>query len=230
MAPRFALFAWFAAAMLLGPGSCGSFGHGPRCTSSPNGRARGAAILASRRRAHAEPNRSIRSCSGSTCTRATCWSNSTRAARNCVCAKKSRDCRHRAAHRFASEARIGVARAERRATTSSRRPKPPQAAQPGLAQEAPAAVEFARDHERRLREESAVGGVAQIEALRARTETQKLVASREALRLGSAAPRDGSANACASASGADRRPEAIDVSLQGDAATIQATIARLGRT
>ncbi|HEV7392587.1 MAG TPA: HlyD family efflux transporter periplasmic adaptor subunit, partial [Burkholderiales bacterium] len=44
-----------------------------------------------------------------------------------------------------------------------------------------AAVDFARDNERRLKEESSFGSVAQIEALRARSETQKLAATSDAL-------------------------------------------------
>lgn len=47
--------------------------------------------------------------------------------------------------------------------------------------EASAAVEFARDNERRLQEESKFGSVAKMEAWRARAEAQKLSASREAL-------------------------------------------------
>lgn len=47
--------------------------------------------------------------------------------------------------------------------------------------EAVAAVDFAKDNERRLRDESRVGGVSQLEALRAGAEVQKLSAVRDAL-------------------------------------------------
>ena len=95
------------------------------------------------------------------------------------------------------------------------------------AKEAAAAVEFAQDHERRLREESAVGGVAQIEALRARTETQKLIASREAL---SSEVRRLETDAQTRVHQHQAQIEDLKrsiVSLQGDAATTKATIARL---
>lgn len=47
--------------------------------------------------------------------------------------------------------------------------------------EAAAAASFARDNERRLREEAEVGGVARMEAMRALSEFQKLTATRDAL-------------------------------------------------
>lgn len=47
--------------------------------------------------------------------------------------------------------------------------------------EATAAASFARDNERRLREEAEVGGVARMEAMRALSEFQKLTATRDAL-------------------------------------------------
>ena len=48
-------------------------------------------------------------------------------------------------------------------------------------QEASAAVAWATEQERRLREESASGGVAQVEALQAAAELRKLTAARDAL-------------------------------------------------
>lgn len=47
--------------------------------------------------------------------------------------------------------------------------------------EATAAASFARDNERRLREEAEAGGVARMEAMRALSEFQKLTATRDAL-------------------------------------------------
>lgn len=47
--------------------------------------------------------------------------------------------------------------------------------------EAAAAVDFAKENERRLQAEAEAGGVAKVEALRAQSETQKLSATRDAL-------------------------------------------------
>ena len=47
--------------------------------------------------------------------------------------------------------------------------------------EATAALEYAKDSERRLQEESAAGSVAQVDALRATSEAQKIAATRDAL-------------------------------------------------
>jgi membrane fusion protein, adhesin transport system len=47
--------------------------------------------------------------------------------------------------------------------------------------EANSALEFSKDNEFRLKEESALGGVAQIDALRASSETKKIAAGRDAL-------------------------------------------------
>jgi membrane fusion protein, adhesin transport system len=47
--------------------------------------------------------------------------------------------------------------------------------------EATAALDFAKDSERRLKEESAAGTVAQVDALRASSEAQKIAATRDAL-------------------------------------------------
>jgi adhesin transport system membrane fusion protein len=93
--------------------------------------------------------------------------------------------------------------------------------------EAAAAVEFAREHERRLREESAIGGVAQIEALRAEAETAKLAASREAL---AAEQRRLGTEAQARAFQAEAQVEALRrtiLSMQGEAQAAESTIARL---
>ena len=93
--------------------------------------------------------------------------------------------------------------------------------------EATAAGEFARDNERRLREESAVGGVAQVEAVRARTEVLKLGAARDAL---AADGRRQDLEAQAHALQQQAQLEALRrsvLSLEGESAALQATVARL---
>jgi membrane fusion protein (multidrug efflux system) len=95
------------------------------------------------------------------------------------------------------------------------------------AKEASAAVDFAKDNERRLKEESSFGSVAQIEALRARSETQKLTATGEA--LSSEVKR---LEMDAQTRGHQREAQIENmkrsvVSLEGELATTQATIARL---
>jgi membrane fusion protein, adhesin transport system len=93
--------------------------------------------------------------------------------------------------------------------------------------EAQSAVEFAKDNARRLKEESSAGGVAQIEAARALNEAQKLSASSEASasevrRLESDAQTRSSQNQAQI-----QNLRSALVSLEGDMATIRATIARL---
>ena len=93
--------------------------------------------------------------------------------------------------------------------------------------EAAAGVEFARDNERRLREESAVGGVAQIEAARAHSEALKLGASQDAL---AAESRRLATEAQARAFQQEAQVESLRrsvLSLQGEAASSEATIVRL---
>ena len=93
--------------------------------------------------------------------------------------------------------------------------------------EATAAGEFARDNERRLREESAVGGVAQVEAVRAHTEVLKLGAARDAL---AADGRRQDLEAQAHALQQQAQLEALRrsvLSLEGESAALQATVARL---
>jgi membrane fusion protein (multidrug efflux system) len=93
--------------------------------------------------------------------------------------------------------------------------------------EALAGVEFAKDNARRLKEESNFGSVAQIEALRALSEAQKLSASSDALasdirRLES----DSQTRAHQNQAQIQGLNSAV-VSLEGEMGTIQATIARL---
>jgi membrane fusion protein (multidrug efflux system) len=93
--------------------------------------------------------------------------------------------------------------------------------------EAAAAVEFARDNERRLKEESKFGGVAQIEALRAGAETQKLAATSEAL---TAEVKRLEIDAQSRAHQREAQIEDLRrtiVSLEGDLTTTHATIDRL---
>ncbi|MDB5862521.1 MAG: putative secretion protein [Betaproteobacteria bacterium] len=95
------------------------------------------------------------------------------------------------------------------------------------AREAVAAVDFAKDNERRLKEESSFGSVAQIEALRARSETQKLTASGEA--LASDVKRiemDAQTRAHQHQAAIENMKRSV-VSLEGEFQTTQATIARL---
>jgi multidrug resistance efflux pump len=95
------------------------------------------------------------------------------------------------------------------------------------AKEAGAAVDFAKDNERRLKEESSFGSVAQIEALRARSETQKLTATGEALTSDiRRIETDAQTRAHQHQAQIENMRRSV-VSLEGDRATIQATIARL---
>lgn len=93
--------------------------------------------------------------------------------------------------------------------------------------EAGAAAEFAKDHARRLADEARVGGVAQIEALRALSEAQKLTASGDALnsevRRLEAETQTRTHQAQAQIQGLNG---AVAL-LEGEMATIRATIDRL---
>jgi adhesin transport system membrane fusion protein len=93
--------------------------------------------------------------------------------------------------------------------------------------EAAAAADFARENERRLREESAIGGVAQIEAVRAQSETLKLDATRDAL---AAEQRRLGTEAEARAFQQEAQVESLRrmiLSMQGDAQAAESTIAIL---
>jgi membrane fusion protein (multidrug efflux system) len=93
--------------------------------------------------------------------------------------------------------------------------------------EAAAAVDFARVNERRLKEESNFGGVAQIEALRAGAETQKLAATTEAL---AAEVRRLEIDAQTRVHQREAQIENLRrtiVSMEGDLTTTRATIDRL---
>jgi membrane fusion protein (multidrug efflux system) len=94
-------------------------------------------------------------------------------------------------------------------------------------EEASAAVEFAQEHERRLKEESGFGSVARVEAQRALAEARRLGASRDALasdaqRLASDAQTRASQN--------QAQLEALRraiVTFEGEIATVRAALARL---
>jgi len=90
-----------------------------------------------------------------------------------------------------------------------------------------AAVDFAKDNERRLREESDAGGVARVEALRAITDTQKLAAAREAA---AAEVRKLESDSRARVSQQQAQIENLRralVALRGEDATVRAAIERL---
>lgn len=94
-------------------------------------------------------------------------------------------------------------------------------------QEAEAAVVFARDQERRLKEESAFGGVAKVEALRAASELEKQQAVRDAL---AADVRRLESDARTRGQGTQAQLEELRrqfAALEGDRATAQAGIERL---
>jgi membrane fusion protein (multidrug efflux system) len=96
--------------------------------------------------------------------------------------------------------------------------------------EADATVKFARDNEIRLKRQSIAGGVAQIEALRALSEADKLSASRDAMtgdlkRL----EQEGQMRAHEAQARIENLRRSV-VSLEADMATTRATIARIQQT
>ena len=95
------------------------------------------------------------------------------------------------------------------------------------AREAGAAVDFAQDNERRLSEESKAGGVAQIEALRAQSESRKLDAARDALTVD---VRRVELDARTRAQQSQVQIESLKrtaVSLEGERSAVQASVSRL---
>jgi membrane fusion protein (multidrug efflux system) len=86
----------------------------------------------------------------------------------------------------ALQAQLAALQEERRAREQATLPEgdAAQAAWQGAnarTQEAAEGLAYATDHERRLRDEAAQGGVATVDALQARAEMQKLAAARDAL-------------------------------------------------
>jgi membrane fusion protein, adhesin transport system len=94
-------------------------------------------------------------------------------------------------------------------------------------QEAGAAVKFAEDNAKRLNEESNMGSVAKVDALRAQSEAQKLTASRGALSSEvSRVAREANTRADQDQAQIENLMRTIVV-LEGEMATSKATIARL---
>lgn len=93
--------------------------------------------------------------------------------------------------------------------------------------EASAAVDFAKDNERRLSAESEAGGVAKVEALRALSETQKLSASRDALSSDVRKLQSDAQTRVRQQQAHIENLRRTIVSLEGDEVTARATIERL---
>lgn len=90
-----------------------------------------------------------------------------------------------------------------------------------------AQIEFAREHERRLAAEAAAGGVAEIEALRSRSETRRLLAAAESQ---AAEARRLAAEVQVRDAQSRSRLDALQgqlAALDGEAATLSASVARL---
>jgi membrane fusion protein, adhesin transport system len=96
--------------------------------------------------------------------------------------------------------------------------------------EANATVKFARDNESRMKRQSMAGGVAQIDALRATSEADKLSASRDAMTADlKRLEQDGQMRAHEGQARAEDLRRSI-VALDGDMATARATVARIQQT
>lgn len=94
-------------------------------------------------------------------------------------------------------------------------------------QEAAMALEFAREHEKRLREENKVGGVSQVDALRAAADAQKLAVTLQALQA-DASRIDNEARIRQSQQQAQIEGlERIKATLQGDRTTAQTALKRI---
>ena len=95
------------------------------------------------------------------------------------------------------------------------------------AREAGAAADFARDNERRLRDESKAGGVAQTDALRAAAEAQKLFAARDAIAADATRIESEARTRRSQQDAQIENLERSIVTLQGEQSTTQSTISRL---
>jgi membrane fusion protein (multidrug efflux system) len=95
------------------------------------------------------------------------------------------------------------------------------------AREAGAAADFARDNERRLRDESKAGGVAQTDALRAAAEAQKLFAARDAIAADATRIESEARTRRSQQDAQIENLERSIVTLQGEQTTTQSTISRL---
>jgi membrane fusion protein, adhesin transport system len=96
--------------------------------------------------------------------------------------------------------------------------------------EVDATIKFARSNESRLKRQSMAGGVAEIDALRAASEADKLSASKDALTADlKRLEQDRQMRADEAQARLENLRRAI-VSLEGEAATARATIARIQQT
>ena len=96
--------------------------------------------------------------------------------------------------------------------------------------EVDATIKFARSNESRLKRQSMAGGVAEIDALRAASEADKLSASKDALTADlKRIEQDRQMRADEAQARLENLRRAI-VSLEGEAATARATIARIQQT
>jgi membrane fusion protein, adhesin transport system len=93
--------------------------------------------------------------------------------------------------------------------------------------EADATVKFARSNENRLKRQSAAGGVAEIDALRAMSEADKLSASRDAMTADLKRLEQDSQMRAHEAEARIENLRRSVVSLEGEMATARATIARI---
>ena len=93
--------------------------------------------------------------------------------------------------------------------------------------EALAGADFARDNARRLKEESSFGGAAQVDALRALSESQKMAASSDALTADIRRLESDAQTRAHQAQAQIQSLKSAVVALEGDMATVQATSARL---
>jgi membrane fusion protein (multidrug efflux system) len=94
-------------------------------------------------------------------------------------------------------------------------------------QEASAAVDFARDNERRLKDESKAGGVAAVEAQRAAAESRKLGAARDALAADALRAQSDAGTRHSQQQAQIEALERAIVTLDGERATTVTSIARL---
>lgn len=96
--------------------------------------------------------------------------------------------------------------------------------------EANATVKFARNNEGRLKRQSVVGGVAEIDALRAASEAERLSASKDAMTADlQRLEQDGQMRAHEAQARIEDLRRSV-VSLEGEMATTRATIARIQET
>jgi multidrug resistance efflux pump len=93
-----------------------------------------------------------------------------------------------------------------------------------------AAVKFARNNESRLKRQSVAGGVAEIDALRALSEADKLSASKDAMTADlKRLEQDGQRRADDAKAQIENLRRSV-ISLEGEMATARATIARIQQT